>query len=141
LIVVGLLAKVIQRVSPLLTFVTSPIWLPVFFLYRFSRAIRRPKDSQHQNGQNGKESRGKATFSDRDYKSSQTTEKIKSPTLSPHEVLGVSKNASKAEIVRAFRAKLKLNHPDHLHDLDPELQKYANERTRLIHEAYSALRT
>ena len=86
-------------------------------------------------------------------KAKETTHKIPSQTsstqnaeehkeikiLSPYEVLGVSRNASKEEIDKAYRSKLKEYHPDKVHSLGGELQKLAKEKTREIVEAYEKL--
>lgn len=52
-----------------------------------------------------------------------------------HDILGVSSTASEEEIKRAYKQKVKENHPD-LHPDDPE----AAERIKEINEAYSGLK-
>lgn len=52
-----------------------------------------------------------------------------------HDILGVSSTASEEEIRRAYKQKVKENHPD-LHPDDPE----ATERIKEINEAYSGLK-
>lgn len=43
------------------------------------------------------------------------------------------------EVKAAYKAKMMLNHPDKLANLDPELQKIAQERTIAIKDAYEQL--
>lgn len=57
-------------------------------------------------------------------------------------VLGVAPSASKAEIVRNYRRKIKQCHPDRLVGLAPELLQLAEEQTKALNGAYeNALRT
>lgn len=55
----------------------------------------------------------------------------------PWEVLGVSRNATQAEIKSAFRAACKTHHPDLCRD--PQLRKGAEQRMQAINEAYTRL--
>ena len=63
----------------------------------------------------------------------------KSKPFDPWEVLGVSKSASKDDIIAAYKVKMKTNHPDKVATLDPELQRFATKRTVLIKQAYDHL--
>jgi hypothetical protein len=63
----------------------------------------------------------------------------KSKAFDPWEVLGVSKSASKDDIIAAYKVKMKTNHPDKVASLDPELQRFATKRTVLIKQAYDHL--
>jgi len=57
-------------------------------------------------------------------------------------VLGVAPSASKAEIVRNYRRKIKQCHPDRLVGLAPEFVARAEEQTKALNGAYeNALRT
>ena len=56
-----------------------------------------------------------------------------------YRLLGVRFNATIAEIRAAFKNKMMMNHPDKLANLDPELQKIAQERTIAIKDAYERL--
>jgi len=51
-------------------------------------------------------------------------------------VLGVAPSASKDEIVRKYRHKVKQCHPDRLLGLAPELLELAEERTKALNGAY-----
>ena len=53
----------------------------------------------------------------------------------PYEVLGVSMDASEAEIKSAFRRRAKATHPD-LNDENPQLTKQFRE----VAEAYTAVK-
>lgn len=57
-------------------------------------------------------------------------ESLKSKT--PYKLLEVSKSASREEIKKAFRNKIKLYHPD---GKDPFITKYCEEVTKLINSA------
>jgi DnaJ-domain-containing protein 1 len=61
------------------------------------------------------------------------------PGVDPYEVLGVSKDASKAEIRAAYLALLGKYHPDKVIHLGAEFQELAKSRTQAIIEAYSRL--
>lgn len=60
-------------------------------------------------------------------------------THSPWEILGVPESASKEEISKAYKQKMMQNHPDKVASLDPQIQHFATERTKLIKEAYEKL--
>ena len=54
----------------------------------------------------------------------------------PFTVLGLKRGASRAEVQNAYRERIKLNHPDRVSELDPEIQAFATERAKLITNAY-----
>jgi DnaJ like chaperone protein len=58
------------------------------------------------------------------------------------EVLGVSRNASDAEVTKAYRRLMNQNHPDKLvaKGLPESMMKVAEEKTRQIRAAYELLR-
>jgi DnaJ-domain-containing protein 1 len=57
-------------------------------------------------------------------------------------VLGVAPSASKDEIVRKYRYKIKQYHPDRVVGLAPELLQLAEEQTKALNAAYAnAMRT
>jgi DnaJ-domain-containing protein 1 len=57
----------------------------------------------------------------------------------PYQVLGVSRDVTEKELTARYRQLLRVNHPDKVAQLDPEIQEFANERSRRIIEAYQAL--
>jgi len=59
-----------------------------------------------------------------------------------YEVLGVSRNASDAEVTKAYRRLMNQNHPDKLvaRGLPESMMKVAEEKTRQIRAAYELLR-
>ncbi len=57
----------------------------------------------------------------------------------PFEVLGISRNATKKEIQKAYKEKAKLYHPDKVSHLGEELQKMANIKFLEIQKAYDLL--
>ena len=57
----------------------------------------------------------------------------------PRAVLGVARDATRDEIVRAYREQLKRYHPDRVADLGPELQEVAHRKTVELQRAYAEL--
>ncbi len=60
--------------------------------------------------------------------------------LDPHEVLGIPVSATMEEITKAFRKKAKENHPDTVPQKTPESLAFAEERMKIINEAYNVLK-
>ena len=58
---------------------------------------------------------------------------------SPHEILGISANATPDEILAAYRKGVKAYHPDRVAHLGKDLQLLANKRFIEIKEAYTQL--
>ncbi len=58
----------------------------------------------------------------------------------PHDVLGVARGASEAEIRAAYQQKMRENHPDRVADMSREIRDLAEERTKEINAAYYKLR-
>jgi hypothetical protein len=57
-------------------------------------------------------------------------------------VLGVAPSASKADIVRNYRRKIKQCHPDRMAGFAPEFLRLAEEKTKILNGAYAnAMRT
>ena len=54
-------------------------------------------------------------------------------------MLGVTRDATRDEIVRAYREQLKRYHPDRVADLGPELQEVAHRKTIDLQRAYAEL--
>jgi len=57
----------------------------------------------------------------------------------PFAILGLAKTAKLAEVKAAYRAQMKLNHPDKVSHLSPALQKFAETQVLEIKRAYDAL--
>ncbi len=53
----------------------------------------------------------------------------------PHEVLGVTQNATKAQIMGAYKHWIKRYHPDRVQHLGPAYVKQANQRAEQLNEA------
>jgi preprotein translocase subunit Sec63 len=60
-------------------------------------------------------------------------------SVDPWEVLGVPRGASREEITRAYRERLKEYHPDRVAQLGTELRELAHEKTVEIRRAYERL--
>jgi DnaJ-domain-containing protein 1 len=58
----------------------------------------------------------------------------------PHEVLGVSSQASASEIRDAYQRLVRQYHPDRVADLGPELREVAEAKTKELNAAYAKLR-
>lgn len=58
---------------------------------------------------------------------------------SAREVLGVGSDASKSEIVAAYRKLVRMYHPDRVEGLGPEFKELAERRTKEINAAYAEL--
>lgn len=57
----------------------------------------------------------------------------------PHEILGISPDASQREILEAYRSKVKMYHPDQMAGLAPEFHELAEERMKAINAAFRSL--
>jgi len=57
----------------------------------------------------------------------------------PYDILGVSPNASKKEIQKAYKDAIKKYHPDKLSHLGKEFSNLANEKFLEIQKAYDTL--
>lgn len=58
----------------------------------------------------------------------------------PYQVLGVSRDVTEKELTARYRQLLRVNHPDKVAQLDPEIQAFASERSRIIIGAYEQIR-
>lgn len=58
---------------------------------------------------------------------------------SPHDILGVRPDASKEEILRAYKSAIKKYHPDKVSHLGEDFSKLANEKFLEIQNAYDAM--
>lgn len=57
----------------------------------------------------------------------------------PYRELGVTKEASDAEVERAYRRLIAQYHPDRLSGVAPELRQQAEVRAKTINRAYEAI--
>jgi len=57
----------------------------------------------------------------------------------PWTVLGIARGASREEITRAYRERMKEYHPDRVAGLGADLRALAHEKTVEIRRAYEAL--
>jgi DnaJ-domain-containing protein 1 len=59
--------------------------------------------------------------------------------VDPYALLGVPPTAPDDEVKTAYREQQRLNHPDLVARMSPEIQKVAHERTQAINEAYRVI--
>ena len=59
------------------------------------------------------------------------------PTINYYQVLDVPYSATREEITRAYRALMRITHPDNFNDADQRAK--AEERAKLINAAYTIL--
>lgn len=59
---------------------------------------------------------------------------------SPFAVLKIEEDATDEEIRAAYKLQMKLNHPDKVSHMSPEIQAYAQAWTKVIRAAYEALK-
>ena len=57
----------------------------------------------------------------------------------PWEMLGIDRDATRADIKKAYRTKLAGLHPDKVARMDPEIQDLARTRTVELREAYESV--
>lgn len=62
------------------------------------------------------------------------------PVLTPYEVLGISPNATKDQILSAYKQAVKKYHPDKVAHLGEEFSSLANKKFIEIQAAYDILR-
>ena len=67
-------------------------------------------------------------------------EKEGSISFDPWSVLGISPGSTKAAIGKAYREKIKLNHPDKVAHLSKDIQEMAERQTKDLNRAYDRLR-
>jgi hypothetical protein len=67
-------------------------------------------------------------------------EKGKAQDPSPYEILNLQPGASEQEIEKAYRAMIKMYHPDRVEGLGPEFKTLADQRSKAINAAYEQLK-
>jgi len=67
-------------------------------------------------------------------------EREKTKRGDPYDILGVARDATQAEIKKAYRKLISQYHPDKAHQTTPEIQKLAEERLKDINWAFEELR-
>ena len=65
---------------------------------------------------------------------------FKSPRDNPYRVLGLTSDASDAEIDQAYRRLISQYHPDRVAGAAPELRRQAEDKARQINAAYDRIK-
>ena len=106
--------------------------LPNFF-FKKRNPFKQPSGQNHANFTSQKEKNKK-----RGYQQTYKNRSSKSiPT--PHEILGISPDASKKDIQNAYKQAIKKYHPDKLSHLGKDFSNLANEKFLEIQKAYDTL--
>ncbi len=95
------------------------------------------KAEDKKNRGNGNYSGNRSSNDDHNYGQRKNSEKKTGKT--PHEILGLDKNATKKEIQAAYRKLVKQYHPDRVAHLGKEFQELANKKFIEIQNAYNSL--
>jgi hypothetical protein len=115
----------------------------IYYLIRFGKLpnffFKKQNPFKQPSGQNHASfTSKKGTNKKRDYQQTNKNRSSKSiPT--PHEVLGITPDASKKEIQNAYRQAIKKYHPDKLSHLGKDFSNLANEKFLEIQKAYDTL--
>jgi len=120
---------VLGLVDDLLVAFAAVWWL------RHRAAARRPRTTARQRAR-GPAGRGGFTGAAGAQGTQPTSEE---PPWDPWAVLGLARGASADEIARAYRAQMKLYHPDRVADLGEELRDVAHRKALEIQRAYEEL--
>jgi DnaJ-domain-containing protein 1 len=54
----------------------------------------------------------------------------------PYYILGIDRSVTASELAARYKQLIKANHPDKVAQLDPEIQAFAEERSKRIIKAY-----
>ena len=103
----------------------------VFFLYRYFRRLKMPRQSTDP----GDQSHARAEDARHTYSDTKTD-----APKDPYAVLGIAPGASKEEIRAAYRQLAGKYHPDKVQHLGEEFQQLAEKRFKDIQAAYDRLR-
>ena len=106
--------------------------LPNFF-FKKRNPFKQPSGQSHANFTSQKETNRKRSY--RQSNKNRSSQSI--PT--PHEVLGITPDASKREIQNAYKQAIKKYHPDKLSHLGKDFSNLANEKFLEIQKAYDTL--
>ena len=60
--------------------------------------------------------------------------------LNPFEILGISSVSSIEEIKEAYHFQIKKNHPDQLSHMSMDIQKFAEEKIKIINAAFEEIK-
>jgi hypothetical protein len=107
-------------------------------------AFRKKKPFNYQNyfrqRQAGFDGDFKRSFFDEQSTGPRSQDAENKAALDPHDVLGIAKGASLAEIKQAYRQLANKYHPDKVEYLGEEFKELADRRFKEIHSAYQELR-
>jgi len=115
----------------------------IYYLIRFGRLpnffFKKRNPFNQPSGQNHADfTSQKKTTRKRSYQQSNKNRSSKSiPT--PHEILGITPDASKKEIQNAYKKAIKKYHPDKLSHLGKDFSNLANQKFLEVQKAYDTL--
>lgn len=94
---------------------------------------------QKQKSDPGRSTGNTSHQTERTEKTQTTSEAEPNPRLSPWEILGVDKYATKSQIQSAYKEAVKKYHPDKVSHLGEEFSTLANQKFLEIQDAYNTL--
>lgn|GEM_PF-381875 len=109
--------------------------LGVTWWLRHRGAPPRPRTTARQRAR-GPGDRARTAGASRDESAAATGDQA---PADPYAVLGVRRGATRDEIRDAYRAQMKLYHPDRVADLGPELQQVAHRKAIEIQRAFEEI--
>ncbi|MFK7929504.1 MAG: DnaJ family molecular chaperone [Myxococcota bacterium] len=116
---------------------TAPTELARYLMSR-AGAARESQGWEHTQESHDRDRRQHSHEDDRRQRA-QTPPPAAAASGDAYQVLGLERTATDDEVKSAYKAALKLNHPDRVAHLSPALQQFALAQTQAIREAYDVI--